>query len=228
MGITENFDSKSLWTASWAFPLFLLLLNLPIPVILWAGQYMQTSTPADFYVLGITLHSEQSLLPLITFIGGLSAASAMMIVTTLALASMCMNHFVLPLTFPRTFSSETNIYKRLLQGRRILIALIIMAGFAFELLLSRHQGLAQLGLISFVAVAQFLPGTIGLLFWRKANRKGLLTGLLAGSITWAYALLLPLLINSDLLSQTIYQTIPPFADFFAGNEVDSDNWKFFQ
>ena len=219
MGITENFDSKSLWTASWAFPLFLLLLNLPIPVILWAGQYMQTSTPADFYVLGITLHSEQTLLPLITFIGGLSAASAMMIVTTLALASMCMNHFVLPLTFPRTFSSETNIYKWLLQGRRILIALIIMAGFAFELLLSRHQGLAQLGLISFVAVAQFLPGTIGLLFWRKANRKGLLTGLLAGSITWAYALLLPLLINSELLSQTIYQTIPPFADFFAGNDL---------
>ncbi|MDX2507519.1 MAG: ATP-binding protein [Gammaproteobacteria bacterium] len=219
MGITENFDSKSLWTASWVFPLFLLLLNLPIPVILWAGQFMHTPTTADFYVLGITLHSEQTLLPLITFIGGLSAASAMMIVTTLALASMCMNHFVLPMAFPRNISSATNIYKRLLQGRRILIAVIIMAGFAFDLLLSRHQGLAQLGLISFVAVAQFLPGTIGLLFWRKANRKGLLTGLLAGSVTWAYALLLPLLIDSGLLSQTINQTIPSFSSMIDGSDL---------
>ncbi len=212
MGITENFDSKSIQTASWAFPLLLLLLNLPIPVILWAGQFMHTETSADFYVLGITLHSEHNLLPLITFIGGLSAASAMMIVTTLSLAAMVMNHFVLPLTFPHKISSDTNIYKRLLQGRRILIAVIIMAGFAFDLLLSRHQGLAQLGLISFVAVAQFLPGAIGLLFWRAANRKGLLAGLLAGSVTWAYALLIPLLVDSGFISRAIYAIIPPFSE----------------
>ena len=231
MGITENFNSRSIRTASWAFPLLLLLLNLPIPVILWAGQFMHTETTADFYVLGITLHSEHNLLPLITFIGGLSAASAMMIVTTLSLAAMVMNHFVLPLTFPRKISSEISIYTRLLQGRRILIAVIIMAGFAFDLLLSRHQGLAQLGLISFVAVAQFLPGTIGLLFWHGANRKGLLTGLLAGSAIWAYALILPLLVNSaDLLnqsinqsisqsiSQSIYELIPPFTDFINNND----------
>jgi len=222
MGITENFNTQSIQTASWAFPLLLLLLNLPIPVILWAGQFLQTETTADFYVLGITLHSEYSLLPLITFIGGLSAASAMMIVTTLSLAAMVMNHFVLPLTFPHNISTEVSIYKRLLQGRRILIAVIIMAGFAFNLLLSRHQGLAQLGLISFVAVAQFLPGTVGLLFWQGANRKGLLMGLLAGSTTWAYALILPLLVDSGFigtsLSQSIYDVIPPFTDFIHNND----------
>ncbi len=218
MGITENFNSKSIQTASWAFPLMLLLLNLPIPVILWAGQYMQTETTADFYVLGITLHSHHSLLPLLTFIGGLSAASAMMIVTTLSLAAMVMNHFVLPLTFPHKISSDTSIYKRLLQGRRILIAIIIMAGFAFDLLLSHRQGLAQLGLISFVAVAQFLPGTIGLLFWHGANRKGLLVGLLAGSITWAYALILPLLVTSGLIESSIYNLIPPFSNFIDNND----------
>ncbi|MCU7949997.1 MAG: GHKL domain-containing protein [gamma proteobacterium symbiont of Bathyaustriella thionipta] len=222
MGITENFESKSIQTASWAFPLLLLLMNLPIPVILWAGQFMQTQTSADFYVLGITLHSEHNLLPLITFIGGLSAASAMMIVTTLSLAAMVMNHFVLPLTFPHKISSEISIYKRLLQGRRILIAIIIMAGFAFDLLLSKHQGLAQLGLISFVAVAQFLPGTIGLLFWRGANRKGLLMGLLAGSMTWAYALLVPLLVNSDFISQSIYEVIPPFSDLINSQDKWGD------
>ncbi len=222
MGISENFNNKSLRTASWAFPLLLLLLNLPIPVILWAGQFMHTQTNADFYVLGITLHSEQPLLPLLTFIGGLSAASAMMIVTTLSLAAMVMNHFVLPLIFPHKISTNTNIYKRLLQGRRLLIAIIIMAGFAFNLLLSKHQGLAQLGLISFVAAAQFLPGTIGLLFWRGANRKGLLSGLLAGSITWAYALLLPLLVSSGFISQDIYQIIPAFSDLIDSNDKWGD------
>ena len=222
MGISENFNPKSMHTASWAFPLLLLLLNLPIPIILWAGQFMQTETSADFYVLGITLHSEQNLLPLITFIGGLSAASAMMIVTTLSLAAMVMNHFVLPLTFPHKISNETSIYKRLLQGRRILIAIIILAGFAFDLLLSKHQGLAQLGLISFVAVAQFLPGTIGLLFWRGANRKGLLMGLLAGSTTWAYALILPLLVDSELISQSVYNIIPAFSQLLNTDEKWAD------
>jgi PAS domain S-box-containing protein len=218
MGITENFDSKSIQTASWAFPLLLLLINLPIPIILWAGQYMQTETSADFYVLGITLHSEHNLLPLITFIGGLSAASAMMIVTTLALAAMVMNHFVLPLTFPHKISDETSIYKRLLQGRRIIIAIIIMAGFAFNLLLSGHQGLAQLGLISFVAVAQFLPGTIGLLFWHGANRKGLLSGLFAGSIIWAYTLILPLVLEQDFTLHGLYTWFPLFNDIIQSDD----------
>jgi PAS domain S-box-containing protein len=221
MGITENFNDKSIQTASWAFPLLLLLLNLPIPIILWAGQSIQINTPADFYVLGLTLHSDQNLLPLFTFIGGLSAASAMMIVTTLALAAMVMNHFVLPLTFPRKISSQTNIYKRLLQGRRILISIIIMSGFGFYLLISQHQGLAQLGLISFVAVAQFLPGTIGLLFWPRGNKKGFLSGLLAGSLTWAYALLLPLLVDSGFIQASIYEVLLPFNELVGS----TDKWS---
>ena len=221
MGISENFDSQSIHTASWAFPALLLLMNLPIPIILWAGQFMHTSTSADFYVLGITLHSDNTLLPLLTFIGGLSAASAMMIVTTLALANMIMNHFILPAIFPRNFSHKsTNIYQRLLQGKRILITVIIMSGFAFDLLLSRHQGLAQLGLISFVAVAQFLPGTIGLLYWQGANRLGFLSGLFAGSLVWAYALLLPLLVNSGFLSPAVFDTLPAFSSLINS----SDHW----
>lgn len=86
MIFVESIKHKNIETASWAFPLFLLLLNLSIPPILWAGQSMQLSIPADFYVLGITLDSGSSVLPILTFMGGLSAASAMIIVSTLALA----------------------------------------------------------------------------------------------------------------------------------------------
>ncbi len=199
MTFTENSNPRALGKASWAFPLLLLLLNLAIPPILWAGSLTTPDSPPDFYVLAITMQSGTWWLPVLTFLGGVSAASAMMIVTTLALAAMCMNHLVLPASFPPRLSPEANLYKWLLWGRRLLIAVIILAGFAFYLLLEHNQGLAQLGLISFVAVAQFLPGIAGLLYWRRATRAGFIAGLLAGAIIWAVMLLLPLLENSGLL-----------------------------
>jgi len=207
MTFTENLDPNALRTASWAFPLFLLLLNLAIPPILWAGNELAVETSADFYVLGITLHHDAVLLPMLTFIGGISAASAMIIVTTLALAAMCMNHLVLPASFPPRLSPETNIYRWLLWGRRVLIALIILAGYGFYLLLEHNQGLVQLGLISFVAVAQFLPGIIGLLYWRRATRAGFIAGLLGGGSVWAISLLLPLLERSGLINTGIQPEI---------------------
>ncbi|MGM0593829.1 MAG: sensor histidine kinase [Pseudomonadota bacterium] len=212
MTFTENFDPRSLQTASWAFPLFLLLLNLAIPPILWAGQELALDTPADFFALGITQEHDAVLLSLLTFIGGISAASAMIIVTTLALAAMCMNHLVLPASFPPKLSPETNIYRWLLWGRRILIALIILAGYAFYLLLEHNQGLVQLGLISFVAVAQFLPGIVGLLYWRRATRAGFIAGLLGGGTVWGLTLLMPLLESSGLLGYALEFQVGMYAD----------------
>jgi len=211
MTFTENLNEQGLRTASWAFPLFLLLLNLAIPPILWAGNELAVETSPDFYVLGITLHHDAVLLPLLTFIGGVSAASAMIIVTTLALAAMCMNHLVLPASFPPRLHPETNIYSWLLWGRRILIALIILAGYGFYLLLEHNQGLVQLGLISFVAVAQFLPGIVGLLYWRRATRAGFIFGLLGGGVVWAVTLLFPLLEHSGLLSTGMRPDIGMYA-----------------
>ncbi|MFU8837844.1 MAG: ATP-binding protein [Thiohalomonadaceae bacterium] len=208
MTFAENLDQRSLHTASWAFPLFLLLLNLFIPAILWAGQSLQLSISPDYYVLGITQHQGSSLLPLLTLIGGISAASAMMIVTTLALAAMSMNHLVLPASFPPRLGPDANIYSWLLWGRRTLIALIILAGYGFYLLLEHNQGLVQLGLISFVAVAQFLPGIVGLLYWRRATRQGFLAGLLGGGMVWALTLLLPLLERSEMLDSGIDGMLP--------------------
>jgi len=199
MTFTENMDEKALATASWAFPLFLLLLNLFIPVILWAGMERDIATSADYYVLGLPLQANASWLTLLVFVGGVSAASAMMIVTTLALAAMCMNHLVIPTSLHRRFITGTNIYRWLLWGRRTLITVIILAGYGFYLILEHNQGLVQLGLISFVAVAQFLPGIIGLLYWRRATRSGFLFGLIAGAIVWALTLLVPLLERSGIL-----------------------------
>jgi len=197
MAFAENLSEDSLRTASWAFPLFLLLINLPIPIVLWAGQQQGLAMDPDYYVLGLTLQGAPAWLPVLAFVGGVSAASAMVIVTTLALASMSLNHLLLPLSFP---DLKLNIYRWLLWGRRLLIGLIIAAGYGFYTLLQQRQGLVQLGLISFVAVAQFLPGVVGLLYWRRATRAGFTAGLLAGMTVWTLTLLLPILANAGIVA----------------------------
>jgi Na+/proline symporter/signal transduction histidine kinase len=199
MTFAENMNPRALLTAQWAFPLFLLLLNLAIPPILWAGMRETPEIAPDYYVLGITLESGSSLLPVLTFIGGVSAASAMMIVESIALSAMCMNHLLLPASFPPRVTEDVDVYSWLLWGRRVLIGLIILLGYGFYLLLERNQGLVSIGLISFVAVAQFLPGIAGLLFWRGASRAGFIAGLLAGGGVWAFAFLLPLMQRAGFL-----------------------------
>ncbi|MDZ7749033.1 MAG: ATP-binding protein [Halofilum sp. (in: g-proteobacteria)] len=199
MAFTENPNPAGLRAASWLFPLYLLLLNLPIIPILWAGQALGTPTDPDFYVLGITLVEGHGLLPLITFIGGISASSAMMIVTTIALASMTLNHCILPLRFISR-RPQTNLYRWVLWGKRILIALVVAAGYGFYRVIVHNQGLVQLGLISFVAVAQLLPGIVGVLFWRRGTAAGFLAGLSGGALIWFGMLIVPLLVNSHILS----------------------------
>jgi Na+/proline symporter/signal transduction histidine kinase len=198
MAFTENIRGGSLLVAAWAFPLFLLLLNLFIPAILWAGNELLAGSNPDYYVLGITLWSGNRVLPTFAFIGGVSAASAMMIVTTLALSSMCLNHLLLPARYP---DPGTDLYKWLLWGRRTMIAVIILASYGFYLVLEHNSGLVQLGLISFVAVAQFLPGVIGLLYWPRATRAGFVSGLVSGMGVWAVTLMLPLLQRSGIVSE---------------------------
>lgn len=202
MMFTENLNPDSLRWASWMFPLFLLLLNLPIIPILWAGQSLNIQTSADSYVLGITLANEAGWLSVLAFIGGISAASAMMIVTTLALASMCLNHLFLPISF---FSRKkrTDLYQFILWGKRAIIAIIIAAGYAFYRAIEHNEGLAQLGLISFVAVAQLLPGFLGMLFWPRATQAGFLSGLAGGALIWFGVLIVPMLVASKILSQDV-------------------------
>ncbi len=200
MAFTENISPRALGAAAWGFPLFLLLLNLAIPPILWGGQYLQLDMDPDYYVLGITLTQGPEWLPVLAFLGGISASSAMVIVTTLALSSMCLNHLVLPASYP---NPRVDIYHWLLWSRRLLIGMIIMGGFVFYRTLEHNQGLVQLGLISFVAVAQFLPGIIGALFWQRASRIGFILGLLGGITVWVLTLLVPLLESSGFISNAI-------------------------
>jgi PAS domain S-box-containing protein len=118
------------------------------------------------------------------------------IVTSIALASMSLNHLLLPASYP---DPAMDLYRWILWGRRALIALIIMAGYGFYAGLEHNESLVELGLISFVAVAQFLPGVAGLLYWRRATRAGFLIGLLGGISVWSTLLLAPILHASEIM-----------------------------
>ena len=190
MAFTENSNSRALNMASWGMPLFLLTMAIMIPPILWAGIYLNLDTPAEYFAVGIGLELNSPALTALAFVGGLAAASGVVIVTTLAMAAMTLNHIVLPVFQP---SPKQDMYAWLLWTRRWLIAAIFIASYAFYRFLSQDRGLEELGIIAFVATIQFLPGVAGVLYWPTANRQGFITGLAVGISIWVWALLLPLL-----------------------------------
>lgn len=208
MTFTENENPKQLSSAFWMFPLFLLLLNLPIIPILFAGKYLSLSVQPDFYVLGIMQSLNSEGLAILVFLGGVSAASAMMIVTTLALSYMVLNYVLLPASLSK--SAPTDFYQQLIWSKRLVVSLIIAAGYGFYIVIELNQALVSLGLISFVAAAQLLPGVLGLLFWSRANRVGFIAGLLGGAVVWALLLIWPLL-NPD---STLLQRMPAHSDIW--------------
>lgn len=196
MAFTENLNPRALGTASWGLPLFLLLMSLAVPPIMWAGLHLNVSTNPEYFTLGLGVAAGADWLTLLAYVGGLSAASGLIIVITLALSGMVLNHLVLPVYQP---SADNNIYRWLRWTRRSLIAAIILASYGFYRLLGANQDLANLGIASFVATVQFLPGALSVLYWPQANRRGFIGGLIAGMTVWAVTLLLPLVTETSSL-----------------------------
>jgi PAS domain S-box-containing protein len=191
MAFAENNDSRDLRSATWGLPLYLLLLSLPILPIAWAGIKLGHDLPMEYSSLAIGMALNSIPFSAAAFVAGLSAASATIIVTTLALANMCLNHLILPFR-PLQIDRAQSIYAQLKWLRRSLIAILILAGYIFFVTLGGRQSLTQLGLVAFTGTLQFLPGIIATPYWRKANRTGLLSGLCGGLGVWGFSMLWPL------------------------------------
>lgn len=196
MLFTENLKPRALLNAGWGFPLFLLLLSLAIPPILWAGHALALEVAPDNYVIHLVQLSESPTLAMLIYLGGISAASAMIIVETLALSWMTVNHLVLPFI---KLQPQRDLYADLRWLRRGMIAAVIAAGYGFYAVLDRSTGLVAWGLISFLAMAQFLPGIIGVLYWPRASSSGFIGGLAAGGTVWIIGALLPELTGASTL-----------------------------
>lgn len=192
MAFSERPSERALLHATWLFPLLLLLLNVGIVPILWAGRQLAPGLEPDLYVLVVA--KAYPVIFGIAFLGGFSASSAMVIVSSIALAGMLLNHLVTPVWRPRG-----DVYAGLTRARRLLVAMLIGAGWLTYVVLSPSGGLVQLGLVSFVAVAQLVPAMFGVLFWPRATRTGVMAGLAAGITVWFAVLVLPALGQPGLL-----------------------------
>ncbi|MFZ5560354.1 MAG: sensor histidine kinase [Pseudomonadota bacterium] len=214
MTFTENFHPRSLITASWGLPLYLFAMSLAVPLLLWAGLKLGLDLHPEDFTLGVALASNSSWLPLLVFVGGLAAASGVIIVSTLALASMALNHLVLPLYQP---NPEQNIYRWLLQMRRMLIVSLIAAAFLVYVLLDERHSMTEMAMLTFVATLQFAPGLIGVLFWPRANRIGFISGLCAGMLLWFVTLGIPYLME--------LRFIPALSWFHVSLTNNTDYWQ---
>lgn len=196
VGIVENTNPNDLHTARWLFPLYLIIFcifMLPIAAagnLLFSGQGIATDT----YVLMVPLSQGASSLATLAYIGGLSAATGMVIVATVSISTMICNDIVVPVIFhfsPLQASEDKNIGRLLLRVRRVVIVAMLMAAYGYFLLYGDGKSLVSLGLTAFVAVAQFAPALIGAVFWRRGNRYGALAGLGIGFTIWTYTLMVP-------------------------------------
>ncbi len=205
--VVENVRESHLRRAAWVFPLYLLAINLfVLPIALGGLLYFGPGQMnADNFVLSLPLAAGQPALALFAFIGGLSAATGMVIVETIAVSTMVCNELVMPLLLrTRHFRSEAghDLTRVLLLIRRAAILGVLVLGYVYFHLAGEAYALVSIGLISFAAVAQFAPAVLGGLYWKGATRRGALVGLLAGFLMWCYTLMLPSLAKSGWLSDT--------------------------
>ena len=198
--VVENTDERHLGRALWVFPLYLLLINLFVMPIAFAGLLvLPAGTDPDMMVLTLPMSQGWEALALLVFIGGLSAGTSMIIVETVALATMASNDLVLPLLlrFRREQLERVRDLGRLmLSVRRVAIVVLLLLGYLYFRAAGGAYALVSIGLISFAAVAQFAPALIGGLYWKGATRRGALAGISAGVLVWAYTLLVPSIARS--------------------------------
>lgn len=206
--VVENRNTEDVQTASWLFPLYLFAITLLVLPLAWAGlQWLPATSPPDMYVLNLPRTLGYSSLAVAVWVGGLSAASSMIIVETVALSGMISNHLVLPWWFRnQSLGREGAAAPVVLRSRRLVAFAVLSLSVVYYLTLGQDEALVSTGLISFVAVAQFAPGLIAALRWTEAHRTGVASGILAGATIWAYTLIVPALahhgwIDSAILTQ---------------------------
>jgi Na+/proline symporter/signal transduction histidine kinase len=212
--VVENVDERHLTKAIWLFPLYLFAINIFVLPIALGGlmHFPHGTVDADTFVLTLPIAENAPWLALFAFIGGISAATGMVIVETIALSTMVCNDLVMPVLLRMKglrLTARRDLSGLLLGIRRGAIVMILVLGYLYFYLAGEAYALVSIGLISFSAVAQFAPAIIGGIFWRGGTRTGAVCGLAAGFAVWLYTLLLPSFAKSgwlpmDFLTQGMF------------------------
>ena len=223
--VVENVNEDHLNKAIWLFPLYLLAINIFVLPIAYGGvlYFGKGTVDADTFVLTLPMAEKQGTLALIVFIGGVSAATGMVIVATIALSTMISNDLVMPVLLRLQFlklAHRIDLTNLILFIRRGSILLVLMLGYAYFHYIGEYYTLVSIGLVSFTAVAQFSPAILGGIFWKRGTRAGALSGLMAGFLVWGYTLVIPSLVQAGFISDHLINHGPfgleflkPFALF---------------
>ncbi|MET0743568.1 MAG: NahK/ErcS family hybrid sensor histidine kinase/response regulator, partial [Microvirga sp.] len=200
MTVVENRDIGDLKRAAWLFPLYLVLINLFVIPIALGGMavFPEGAIDRDMTVLALPLAQGAGTMALVAFLGGLSAATAMVIVDSVAVAVMISNHLVVPIVLRRRGGTEGDLGNFVLVVRRISIVAVILLAYVYYRG-SSQTALAAIGLLSFAAIAQIAPAFLGGLIWSRGTALGATVGLAVGFATWAYTLLLPSLVGDGVV-----------------------------
>jgi Na+/proline symporter/signal transduction histidine kinase len=223
VAVVENVDERHLAKAMWLFPLYLLVINVFVLPIAVGGllHFDRGVVDADAFVLALPMAERQEALALLVFIGGLSAATSMVIVETIALSTMASNSLVMPVLLRRgaRLARGRDVRGLILGIRRATIVLVLLLGYAYFRVAGEATALVSIGLISFAAVAQFAPALLGGIFWRDATRDGALVGLAAGFALWVYTLLLPSFARSGWLPLSFLEEGPFGIELFRPQQL---------
>ncbi|HEU0264715.1 MAG TPA: stage II sporulation protein E, partial [Geobacterales bacterium] len=205
--VIENSDEEHIKTAMWGFPAYMFLINLFVLPIALGGILLSGGTQgADYFVLTLPMQSGQKWLSLLAFLGGFSAAAGMVMVASVTLSTMFLNHLLMPILV--RFKPRSWFPTLLVTLKRMSIFLIIFLGYFYHLKVGDTFMLVDIGLIAFTAVAQFGPSLIGGLYWQRGNRAGAVSGIVLGFLIWVYTLLIPSFIYSGWLSLDILHNGP--------------------
>lgn len=196
VAVVECGDVGDIRKARWMFGGYLVIVTLMVVPIAAAGVALfgrESEVAADSFVLALPLAEHRDMLALFAYIGGFSAATGMVIVATVALATMVSNDLVMPPLLRRGWAQRHggNVASTVLWIRRIAIIGLAALAYGYYRASGTDTSLAAYGLMAFAAVAQFAPALIGGLYWRGASRQGAEAGLLIGFAVWTYTLLLP-------------------------------------
>lgn len=194
VGSVEAGKERHILTAMRVAPIYLLLINLFVVPIAFAGMILTPEANSDFFVLSLPLSHNHGLIAIMVFLGGFSAATSMLLVSTTALSTMMSNYVFIPLILKskkEEASERTDYHNILLFWRRISILIIMVLAYSYFKYLTNKESLVSIGIISFIAVAQLAPAFFGGLYWKRANNKAAIAGISAGLLIWFFFLVWP-------------------------------------
>lgn len=202
--VVENSNEEHIREAMWRFPLYLFLVTVFIPPLALGGILLSggDTTLADYYTILIPMQEGQPWIAMVVFIGGFSAAAGMVMVSSVALSNMTLNHLVMPAIL-KIKPERTDISRYLIGIKHLGIIGVILLSYLYYRFLSESYALTHFGLTSMVAITQFAPAFFGGLFWEGANRKGAICGLCLGFSLWFYTLLIPLFVGSGWMAEAV-------------------------